>query len=113
LNSWLNAVAFNPALRGRCQPPLEAEPVQRDTAAGAGQGDSRANTRTAPAAAAVDETFINPVCGMAVSIANSRHVEVYAGETYYFCCDNCWTTFGKDRAKYAAIRRASAGATAP
>jgi xanthine dehydrogenase accessory factor len=100
------------ALRGRCQPPLKTEPIQRDTAAAAGQDDSRPDTRTAPVTAAADGKFINPVCGRAVSIASPLHVEVYAGETYYFCCDDCRTTFRKDPAKYAAIRRASAGATA-
>jgi xanthine dehydrogenase accessory factor len=60
-----------------------------------------------------DGKFLNPVCGMAVSIANPLHVEQYAGEAYYFCCDACWRTFRKDPAKYAAIRRASAGATPP
>jgi xanthine dehydrogenase accessory factor len=82
------------ALRARAQMPREAEPVQRDTAA------------------AADEKFINPVCGMAVSIANPLHVEQYAGEAYYFCCDCCLTTFRNDPAKYAAIRHAAAGATA-
>ena len=37
--------------------------------------------------------FINPVCGMAVSIAHPLHVENYQGVSYYFCCDGCRTTF--------------------
>jgi xanthine dehydrogenase accessory factor len=101
------------ALRGRGQALREAEPVQRETAAAAGQDSSRPNARTAPGTAAADGKFINPVCGMAVSIVNPLHVEQYEGEAYYFCCDGCWTTFRKDPAKYAAIRRASAGATPP
>jgi xanthine dehydrogenase accessory factor len=101
------------ALRGRFHRPLEAEPVQRATAAAAGQDSGWPNSRSAPGAAVADGKFINPVCGMAVSIANPLHVERYAGEAYYFCCDACLTTFRKDPAKYAAIRRASAGATPP
>jgi xanthine dehydrogenase accessory factor len=100
------------ALRGRCRNALEAEPVRRDAAAAAGQDSGWPNTRSAPGAAA-DGKFINPVCGMAVSIANALHVEEFAGEAYYFCCDGCRTTFLKDPEKYAAIRRASAGATPP
>ena len=47
--------------------------------------------------------FINPVCGVAVSRANALHVENFAGVSYYFCCDGCWTTFLKDPGKYAVI----------
>jgi xanthine dehydrogenase accessory factor len=69
-------------LRGRAQAPVDAEQPGK---------------------------FINPVCGMAVSIANPMHVEKYAGVSYYFCCDGCRSTFLQDPAKYAAIHRASAG----
>ena len=58
---------------------------------------------------AAEAKFINPVCGMAVSTANPMHVEVYEGESYYFCCDGCRTTFQKEPAKYAAIHHASMG----
>jgi xanthine dehydrogenase accessory factor len=53
-------------------------------------------------------TFINPVCGMAVSTAAALHVERYDGEDYYFCCDGCLKTFRQEPARYAAIRRAAA-----
>jgi xanthine dehydrogenase accessory factor len=96
------------ALRGRCQAPLEAGPAQRDAAVAAAQDSGRPNTRRAPDAAVPNGKFINPVCGMAVSIADALHVEQYAGEAYYFCCDGCRTTFRKDPAKYAAMRHASA-----
>jgi YHS domain-containing protein len=52
-------------------------------------------------------TFVNPVCGVAVSTAKPMHVETYEGEAYYFCCDGCWVTFRQNPARYAAIRRAS------
>jgi xanthine dehydrogenase accessory factor len=51
--------------------------------------------------------FINPVCGMAVSRAQARHVEAFEGVNYYFCCDGCTSTFRLDPAKYAAIHHAS------
>jgi xanthine dehydrogenase accessory factor len=60
-----------------------------------------------------EAAFINPVCGMAVNTANALHVEMYAGVSYYFCCDGCWTTFLKDPAKYAAIRQISTGDVPP
>jgi xanthine dehydrogenase accessory factor len=108
------------ALRGRCRSPLDIEAVQRGAAAAPGQEDGRVKTGTAPLTAAAEGEasaisgdsatgeFINPVCGRAVSIANPLHVEVYAGETYYFCCDDCRATFRKDPEKYAAIRRSHA-----
>ncbi|HEX6138827.1 MAG TPA: XdhC family protein [Casimicrobiaceae bacterium] len=52
-------------------------------------------------------TFINPVCGIAVSTREPMHVETYEGERYYFCCSGCLATFRENPAKYAAIRRAS------
>ena len=54
-----------------------------------------------------DGTFINPVCGIAVSTRDPRHVETFEGESYYFCCDGCWVTFRQNPAKYAAICRAA------
>jgi xanthine dehydrogenase accessory factor len=69
------------------------EPVERKAAAGAGPEE--------PGTASAAGIFINPVCGVAVSRANALHVENYAGVSYYFCCDGCWTTFLKDPGKYA------------
>jgi xanthine dehydrogenase accessory factor len=57
--------------------------------------------------AVAEAKFVNPVCGMAVSIANPLHIEIYEGVSYYFCCDGCWTTFLREPAKYAAIHRAA------
>ena len=92
------------SLRGR------GEPVERKAAAGAGPDMIKPNSRTEPGTASAAGLFINPVCGVAVSRANALHVENYAGVSYYFCCDGCWTTFLKDPGKYAAIQQISAGA---
>ncbi|MEO8630045.1 MAG: YHS domain-containing protein [Betaproteobacteria bacterium] len=56
--------------------------------------------------------FINPVRGMAVSMAAKMHSEQYAGMSYYFRCDGCRTTFLQASAKYAAIYRAAMGEVA-
>ncbi|HMD74142.1 MAG TPA: XdhC family protein [Steroidobacteraceae bacterium] len=86
-------------LRGRTQQPARTQ-----------RGDP--GPRLAPSTAkASDDTFINPVCGAAVSVAHALHVETVAGVSYYFCCDGCWTTFRKDPAKYAAIHANSGAAT--
>jgi len=58
---------------------------------------------------AATATFVNPVCGVAVSVANPKHVERYEGVSYYFCCDCCWTSFRANPAKYASIHHATPG----
>jgi xanthine dehydrogenase accessory factor len=55
----------------------------------------------------IEGTFINPVCGIAVSMTNPMHVERYDGQDYYFCCNGCRVTFLENPPKYAAIRRAA------
>ena len=79
----------------------------------AGQDSGRPISPKAPGTASADVRFVNPVCGVAVSTANALHVENYAGVSYYFCCDGCWTTFLKDPGKYAAIHQASMGGAVP
>lgn len=41
----------------------------------------------------------DPVCGMRVDRHNAVRTE-YKGNTYYFCCPHCQTTFEKEPAKY-------------
>ncbi len=68
-------------------------------------GGSRAAT-PAPATALKD-----PVCGMAVDPATSRHQLDHAGTTYHFCSAGCRTKFAADPGKYLAPRAAAAPAT--
>ena len=42
----------------------------------------------------------DPVCGMTVDPATSRHRFDYRGETYYFCSASCRTKFAADPQKY-------------
>ncbi len=74
------------SLRGRTQGLGQAQRLERENREPAG-----------------GRTFVNPVCGAAVSIAHALHVETLAGVSYYFCCDGCWTTFRKDPEKYVEI----------
>jgi xanthine dehydrogenase accessory factor len=106
------------SLRGRTQRLGHAESIAENAAAGAGAGASHRGSQTAtqsqPSAqnqpALAELQFINPVCGVAVSVARALHVENYAGIAYYFCCDGCRTTFLKDPGKYAAIHELRLGA---
>ena len=44
----------------------------------------------------------DPVCGMTVDPATSRHRFDHAGQTFHFCCAGCRTKFAADPAKYLA-----------
>ena len=50
--------------------------------------------------ATVPTEAIDPVCGMTVEIAGAQHTTVYNGQTYYFCCAGCRTTFEADPESY-------------
>jgi xanthine dehydrogenase accessory factor len=92
-------------LRGRSKNLGSGQTLTNITQAGEEMASPSAQLRPV----SQEEKFINPVCGMAVSVANPKHVERYEEVSYYFCCDGCLTTFQKDPAKYAAIYRASMG----
>jgi xanthine dehydrogenase accessory factor len=95
------------AFRGHGETPVRTQSDPGQTTE-TGSEDSRApNVGHAPRSVQVDAKFVNPVCGNAVSIAQALHVERYANDVYYFCCDGCWTTFCKDPAKYASSRAAN------
>lgn len=91
-------------LRGRAQPAaaITESAGRTDRAAAPKQRVRDAPAWTAPPAPTAEQ-FVNPVCGMAVTMSQATHVETYDGVAYYFCCDGCWTTFLQDPPKYAAI----------
>ena len=45
-------------------------------------------------------TVRDPVCGMTVDPATSKHRFDYHGETYHFCSAGCRTKFAADPARY-------------
>ncbi|HEY0182106.1 MAG TPA: heavy metal translocating P-type ATPase [Rhodopila sp.] len=47
-------------------------------------------------------TVTDPVCGMRVNPATSKHHFEHAGTTYHFCCAGCRTKFQADPARYLA-----------
>ena len=46
----------------------------------------------------------DPVCGMTVDPAKSKHRAEHAGKAYYFCCGGCATKFQAEPEKYLAPR---------
>ena len=46
------------------------------------------------------ETVHDPVCGMTVNPATSKHRYDYRGQGFYFCCAGCRSKFEADPAKY-------------
>ena len=57
-----------------------------------GHGDHRG--------AAAHSSVVDPVCGMAVDPATSKHRFDYRGETYHFCSEGCRTKFAADPTQY-------------
>ena len=47
---------------------------------------------------------VDPVCGMSVDPATTKHHADYQGKTYYFCCNGCRTKFATDPQKYLKPR---------
>ncbi len=91
-------------IRGHAQAPDGVEEDQRNATHELAPG-TRARSGANESGTPAEERFVNPVCGTAVSIAHAMHVENYQGEPYYFCCDECWTTFLRDPQRYAAIQQ--------
>ena len=50
-----------------------------------------------------DDTYINPVCRVAVSKKDAKHVLEYGTHTVYFCCDGCKVSFDTEPEKYIEI----------
>ena len=55
-----------------------------------------ASARPAP------RTSLDPVCGMSVEIARTRHSSSVGNALVYFCCGGCKRTFDQDPGKYGA-----------
>ncbi len=51
-------------------------------------------------AAGQDRLVTDPVCGMKIDPATSKHRHDHDGVTYHFCCGGCRTKFTADPAKY-------------
>jgi YHS domain-containing protein len=57
----------------------------------------------------VSDSVIDPVCGMTVEPATAPSHE-HRGQTYYFCCEGCRSSFAADPDRYLEARvRAAAG----
>ncbi|WP_277753804.1 heavy metal translocating P-type ATPase [Muricoccus nepalensis] len=63
--------------------------------------------------AANDGKVTDPVCGMKVDPATSKHRLEHGGTTYHFCSSGCRTKFEADPGKYLAPKVATAPTTAP
>ena len=50
-----------------------------------------------------DDSYINPVCRVAVSKKDAKHVLEYGAHTVYFCCDGCKVSFDTEPEKYIEI----------
>jgi P-type Cu+ transporter len=65
-----------------------------------GHGDHGAPSHDHPHRANAEQTVRDPVCGMSVDPATSKHRFEHKGETFHFCSAGCRTKFEADPAKY-------------
>ena len=55
-------------------------------------------------------TAVDPVCGMKVDPARSRHRHEHAGTVHHFCCGGCQAKFAADPDRYLGAGPAAAPA---
>src|SRR5216683_4881595 len=72
---------------------------------------SASNARAA--GAAVEDTAIDPVCGMKVNIAGAKNMAVHDGRTYYFCSARCLGKFTAEPLRYLKPAEVAPAAPAP
>jgi len=63
--------------------------------------DCHCETETHDHSSAATEAT-DPVCGMTVTIANAKYTAAVSGQTYYFCCEACRTSFLANPSRYAS-----------
>jgi len=86
--------------------PEAAPPADKPAASSCcgGRGDHAQHHAHDHGAAAT--TVLDPVCGMTVDPATSKHHHTHHGETFHFCSAGCRTKFAADPAKYLAREKA-------
>ncbi|MET4310645.1 heavy metal translocating P-type ATPase [Bradyrhizobium sp. RT4b] len=86
--------------------PTGAPPADKPAASSCcgGHGDHAQHHAHDHGAAAT--TVLDPVCGMTVDPATSKHHHTHHGETFHFCSAGCRTKFAADPAKYLVREKA-------
>ncbi|UGX93535.1 heavy metal translocating P-type ATPase [Bradyrhizobium barranii subsp. barranii] len=91
--------------------PKAAPPADKPAASSCcgGHGDHAQHHAHDHGAAATK--VLDPVCGMTVDPATSKHHHTHHGETFHFCSAGCRTKFAADPAKYLAKEKGPEPAT--
>lgn len=89
----------------KAAPP--AKPADSSCCGGHGDQAAHAHHRGHDHGAAATKVF-DPVCGMTVDPATSKHRSEHHGETFHFCSAGCRTKFAAAPAKYLAKEKVSA-----
>src|SRR5580704_7418933 len=55
----------------------------------------------------LDQVVKDPVCGMTVDPATTKHTYKLAGNDYFFCCGGCVQKFSADPEKYLNAKPSS------
>ncbi|MBR0844480.1 heavy metal translocating P-type ATPase [Bradyrhizobium liaoningense] len=87
--------------------PAAAKPAQSSCCGGHGDHAGHAHHHAHDHGDAATKV-LDPVCGMTVDPATSKHRFTHLGETFHFCSAGCRTKFAADPAKYLAKEKTPA-----
>src|SRR5581483_9089720 len=111
---YLSAAGLTPAQLAalKCPAGLDIQAVQAEEIAvsiiaeivqhrrSAGQIDLAALLESVSPGASEPTQAVDPVCGMAVNIAEAEYVYEHQGHTYYFCSESCKSRFATEPDQY-------------
>jgi xanthine dehydrogenase accessory factor len=98
------------ALRRDAEGPIPFEATDATAAweGAAGGGHDQTSGRVARAGSD-EETTVDPVCGMDVTVGEAAATVEHRGETYHFCGQGCADAFGDDPERYLDTDVAASG----
>jgi Cu+-exporting ATPase len=100
MNEIAEGGATNGAAKAACGCSTKATPEPAKGGCCSGQGDHADHAHHHHDHAAAAATVQDPVCGMSVDPATSKHRFEHRGETFHFCSARCRENFAADPAKY-------------
>ncbi|HEU5381920.1 MAG TPA: XdhC family protein [Ktedonobacteraceae bacterium] len=78
--------------------------LRRQAVPYASADEEKSSTHVTDIVQAEPTTALDPVCGMTVEIAHTRHTSAYQGRTFYFCCPACKREFEREPERFLVGR---------
>ena len=100
LSIMAEIVQLRRARAGAAPPASRRASLPLAPARAAGPGESGAPAPARGGAVGPGEA-VDPVCGMIVEVAATRHTVEHGGRTFHFCCPRCRAAFEREPDRYA------------